>query len=108
VLRSWRMPEYAGGDLELLTSEVATNAVRHAGGPFTILIRYDGNVVRVEVGDGSRVLPLPGTPDREATSGRGLLLVDKLASAWGVVPTVRGKRVWFEVPAPAPEQPAER
>ncbi|MBW3613725.1 MAG: SpoIIE family protein phosphatase [Actinobacteria bacterium] len=103
VLRSWRMPELVGGDLELLTSEVATNSVRHAGGgPFSILVRYDGRVVRVEVGDGSRVLPLPGNPGSEATSGRGLLLVDSLASAWGVVPTVHGKRVWFELPA-APE-----
>lgn len=103
VLQSWRMPEHSGGDLELLTSELATNAVRHAGGPFTIVIRYDGQVVRVEVGDGSRALPLPRRPENEVISGRGLLLVDRLASAWGVVPTVQGKRVWFEVPTPAPE-----
>ncbi|MBW3649746.1 MAG: SpoIIE family protein phosphatase [Actinobacteria bacterium] len=103
VLRSWRIAEVVDDDLEVLTSELATNAVRHAGGPFSVLVRYNGEVVRVEVGDGSRVLPLPRTPDSAASSGRGLLLVSSLASAWGVVPTVHGKRVWFEVPVPAPE-----
>jgi phosphoserine phosphatase RsbU/P len=100
VLHSWRMGELVEGDLELLTSEVCSNAVRHAASDFTVVVRYDGTVVRVEVGDGSRALPVPRNPKPEDTGGRGMFLVDQLSSSWGVAPTVEGKRVWFEVPAP--------
>lgn len=100
VLHSWRLSELVGGDVELLTSEVCSNAVRHAASAFTVVVHFDGARVRVEVGDGSRVLPRlrRSAPDDE--SGRGLLLVEQLAAAWGVAPTVQGKRVWFEVAAP--------
>ena len=100
VLRSWRMPERAGGDAELLLSELATNAVLHARSGFTVIVRYDGGCLRVEVGDGSRAEPrrsVDSPPD--ALGGRGLVLLDTIASRWGMLPTARGKRVWFEVPA---------
>jgi sigma-B regulation protein RsbU (phosphoserine phosphatase) len=100
VLHSWRMSELAEGDIELLTSEVCANAVRHARSGFTIVVRYDGERVRVEVGDGSRALPVPRTAALDDQGGRGMFLVDQLAHAWGVLPTVDGKRVWFEVAAP--------
>jgi anti-sigma regulatory factor (Ser/Thr protein kinase) len=104
VLHSWRMSELVDGDVELLVSEVVSNATRHAGGgPVTVIVRYDGDVVRVEVGDGSRQLPQVLHVSPEATGGRGMFLVDQIASAWGAVPTVEGKRVWFEVPAPLPD-----
>ena len=99
VLRSWRMPEVVEGDVELLASELATNAVRHAESAFTVIVRYDGDTVRVEVGDGSRALPRRRTPAVDDVSGRGLVLVEALSAGWGVIPTVDGKRVWFEVPA---------
>ena len=99
VLASWRMGELAGGDIELLASELVTNVIRHAASPFTVIVRYDGDVVRVEVGDGSRALPEARRPTLDDETGRGLLLLDALASGWGVTPTVSGKRVWFEVPA---------
>lgn len=99
VLRSWRMPEVVEGDVGLLASEVVTNAVRFSTSPVTVIVRYDGQVVRLEVGDGSRALPRVRQPDADEVTGRGLLLVESLASAWGVSPTVDGKRVWFEVPA---------
>ncbi len=102
VLHSWRMSELVGGDIELLTSEVASNAVRHTGGAFTVIVRYDGTHVRVEVGDGSRALPRVQDFSPFDTSGRGMFLVETLASAWGAFPTVEGKRVWFEMPAGAP------
>jgi anti-sigma regulatory factor (Ser/Thr protein kinase) len=99
VLRSWRMPEVIEGDVLLLSSELATNAVRHAGSDFTVIVRYDGERLRVEVGDGSRAMPRKRSPELDDVSGRGLVLVDVLAAAWGVLPTLEGKRVWFEVPA---------
>ena len=96
LLRSWRMPELVGGELELLTSELATNATRHARSSFTVIVRYDGAAVRVEVGDGSRALPVVRTPAPEDVNGRGMVLVEALADRWGVVPTLEGKRVWIE------------
>jgi anti-sigma regulatory factor (Ser/Thr protein kinase) len=91
------MPELAGGDVELLTSELATNALRHAASPLTVIVRYDGRAVRVEVGDGSPELPTSRSPGLSEPHGRGLMLIDALSSGWGVTPTRDGKRVWFEV-----------
>ena len=102
VLHSWRLSEMTEGDAELLMSEVCSNAVRHAESDFTVVVRYDGARVRVEVGDGSRALPQPRESTVDDESGRGLFLVEQLALAWGVSPTVEGKRVWFELPAPPP------
>lgn len=101
VLHSWRMSELVDGDIELLTSEVCSNAVRHAASDFTVVVHFDGSRVRVEVGDGSRVLPRIRLSAPDDENGRGLFLVAQLAADWGVVPTVEGKRVWFEVVAPA-------
>jgi anti-sigma regulatory factor (Ser/Thr protein kinase) len=99
LLQSWRMEELLGGDLELLATEVATNAILHAESTMTVIVRYLGPVVRVEVGDGSRELPVPAMPGPRDLSGRGLQLVRSLASDWGVKLTRTGKRVWFEVSA---------
>jgi Stage II sporulation protein E (SpoIIE)/PAS fold len=99
VLASWRMDELVGGDVELLGSELVTNVIRHAASPFTVIIRYDGQLLRVEVGDGSRARPEAGPATLDDETGRSLLLLEALAAAWGVTPTLAGKRVWFEVPA---------
>ena len=107
VLMSWRMPELLEGDAALLLSELASNAILHARSPLTVIVRYDGRSLRVEVGDGSRAHPElqpPGPAD--ATGGRGLLLVDRIAARWGIMPTEKGKRVWFELPAPPTPGPA--
>lgn len=100
LLRSWRLSEANDGDVELLATELAANVVNHAGSPFmTVIVRYLGPVVRVEVGDGSRALPKPRNASDDDLDGRGLALVEALAQAWGVQPTRTGKRVWFEVAA---------
>jgi anti-sigma regulatory factor (Ser/Thr protein kinase) len=93
------MNELAGGVVERLAGELVTNVVRHAASPFTVIVRYGGHLVRVEVGDGSRALPEARPASLDDESGRGLLLLEALASGWGVTPTLTGKRVWFEVPA---------
>lgn len=88
----------------LLTSEVVTNAVIHAGphDPTEVMVvtlgMHDG-VVRVEVGDRASALPVT-QHGANGLSGRGLLLLDALASAWGVRPCGCGKVVWFEISAP--------
>jgi hypothetical protein len=77
---------------------LGANVVNHAGGAdMTVIVRYLGPVVRVEVGDGSRELPKPRHAADDALDGRGLALVEALSHDWGVLPTRMGKRVWFEV-----------
>jgi anti-sigma regulatory factor (Ser/Thr protein kinase) len=99
AVRSWRMPDLADGPIRELTSELATNVVLHANTDFTVVVRYNGARVRVEVGDGSRAAPVQRSSRPQDTSGRGLMMVDAMASDWGVTDTLHGKRVWFELPA---------
>lgn len=99
LLVSWRMPEMLEGEVALLLSELATNAIQHARSPFTVIVRYDGTFLRTEVGDGSQEVPrLEGEEELVRRAGRGLVLVDSIAHRWGIHPTARGKRVWFDLP----------
>ena len=85
-------------EVQLMVSELATNAVQHSGARFDVTVeRLSDTAVRVEVRDFG-----PGTPrllDRgiEADGGRGLQIVDLLAESWGVVsrPGADGKSTWF-------------
>jgi hypothetical protein len=82
----------------LLTSELTTNAMLHARTDFQVSVARPGEeVLRVEVSDGNTRLPQPCMAPADATTGRGLALVDALASAWGADRHPRGKTVWFEV-----------
>lgn len=101
VLHSWRLSELVeAGDVELVTSELLGNAVRHGGEGITVLLRYDDDRLRVAVGDGSRELPQSRRASEEDVGGRGLPIVEALAAAAGVSPTVAGKRVWAEIEVP--------
>ena len=84
----------------LLTSEVVTNAILHAGSEIGLALEMAPGKVRIEVSDVSRQPPVRRRAGEDATSGRGLELVEALAAAWGteLVPG-DGKRVWFEVGA---------
>ena len=83
----------------LLVSELVTNAVTHANAPhLSILLSPSG--VRVEVGDASQDLPIPRAPDVWREGGRGIALLDMLATAWGVRQQPGGKGIWFEVDGP--------
>ena len=82
-----------------MTSEVVANALLYATRPLTFGVNCGSDVVHVEVGDGNRQHPVLSTADGSAEGGRGLLLVNALASAWGVTDTPAGKLVWFEVDA---------
>ena len=83
---------------QLLVSELVTNAVAHAGTRVEVECARTDEGLRVSVCDGSSLLPVPGRPGAWDERGRGLLLVDTLASRWG---TDRhpdhGKAVWFEL-----------
>jgi anti-sigma regulatory factor (Ser/Thr protein kinase) len=85
----------------LLTSEVVTNAVLHVGGTISVRVMCRPSGVRVEVEDTSEQVPVPGDPSRSSTSGRGLQLVEALATDWGATREGVGKIVWFELTAGA-------
>ncbi|MFL6204290.1 MAG: ATP-binding protein [Acidimicrobiales bacterium] len=80
----------------LLTSELVTNAVRHAATPFEIRVDVDAANVRVAVfDDDAEHPPEVRHPGPDDTNGRGLLLVDQLAAVWGSDRVGQGKAVWF-------------
>lgn len=81
----------------LLVSELVTNAVLHARTDFELVIRLVRGGVRIEVSDGSSSAPVVRHYEDEAMTGRGLALVDELATTWGVDDRTSGKAVWFEI-----------
>ncbi|MGW9031076.1 SpoIIE family protein phosphatase [Streptomyces sp. NPDC055722] len=94
-------------EIEVLVSEVVTNSLIHAHTEVDIRLSDYPDRVRVEVRDHDPHPPIPavvldpnGVGDDEAESGRGLLIADALASAWGSAPAGRGKTTWFELPLP--------
>lgn len=90
----------AADTLELLVSEVVTNAVTHAGSSCELAVRLvAGTRVRVEISDSQASQPhMMAGGGAEDSQGRGLWLVDALAADWGVVRfSGAGKAVWFEV-----------
>jgi anti-sigma regulatory factor (Ser/Thr protein kinase) len=100
VLEGTRLPVDM---IVLLVSELATNAVLHARTDFTVRVEVDelADVARVEVEDANERPPSIAHTPAEATSGRGLQLVQALAESWGVEGRMAGKLVWFELSARA-------
>lgn len=95
ALERWGLEELTDS-LELLVSEVVTNAVRYASRPVTLrLLRTD--VLRCEVGDDVPQLPRLRQARATDEGGRGLYLVNKLARRWGATRLSNGKVVWFEL-----------
>ncbi|PRY14182.1 anti-sigma regulatory factor (Ser/Thr protein kinase) [Kineococcus rhizosphaerae] len=82
----------------LMVSELVTNAVEHARSRVELAVAVSPRDVHVEVGDHNAALPAVRHPDTGAVHGRGMAIVDALASAWGVRPAGRGKTVWFDLP----------
>jgi len=98
VLMSRHVPDRVVGVVELLTSEVVTNAIIHGGSGPRLVIEIRVDAVRVAVCDLSADVPVRRTPRLDDVSGRGVVIVDQLASAWGVeAEQGGGKQVWFEV-----------
>ncbi len=96
-------------DLPLLVSELATNAVLHARSDFEVTVIRRSKHVRVEVFDQNTRLPSFAPVPPDAYSGRGLMLLRGLASAWGVEShSDVGKTIWFEVAVPATTESIKR
>lgn len=87
-------------EIELLVSELATNAIVHARTPLLLTLCRQGGRVRVEVMDDDPTPPRVNLqPDPLRPGGRGMCLVNALAADWGVNVNDHGKIVWFEVAA---------
>jgi anti-sigma regulatory factor (Ser/Thr protein kinase) len=83
---------------ELMTSELATNCVRHAHSDFELAIHRSRDEIRVEVSDQGEGQPVMRSPTPREQSGRGLRIVQELAEDWGITPLPNGKLVWFCLP----------
>ncbi|MGW4023887.1 ATP-binding protein [Streptomyces sp. NPDC005009] len=98
-----------GVDVQLCASELVTNVIRHVGEGVPVTVRVwcdDGGRTRLEVTDPDpRALPvLRAAVSADEESGRGLALLDALASRWGVAyGPGDGKTVWCELATGSPE-----
>lgn len=97
ALFEWTAQELAD-DAVLLTSELMTNVILHAATASVLVLHLDGDRLRIEVHDGSPVLPTPKRYGATATTGRGLTMVSTMAARWGAEPNDAGKVVWVELP----------
>ena len=97
-LRRWGLTELLP-TVELLVSELVTNAVRYAQGKIGLRLVLEGGLV-CEVLDDSAALPRLRHPDEEDERGRGLQVVSQLSQRWGARRAVAGKVVWCELPLP--------
>ncbi|MEU8977842.1 SpoIIE family protein phosphatase [Streptomyces sp. NPDC048309] len=105
TLQGWGFADIVD-DAVVLTSELVTNAVVHAGTSADVLCLRSDDGVRIEVADRypEREIPLQatavnmGSPEREG--GRGLQLCAALAGRWGVEYTPTHKQVWFQLDLP--------
>lgn len=91
--------------VQLVATEVLTNAYDHAGGAHRIRLRRDGPSpeVLIEVDDGSPAPPVLGDGNPKSLRGRGLVLVDRLATGWGYRAAAGGgKTVWAVVDCSVP------
>jgi PAS domain S-box-containing protein len=100
AVQAWGARDRAD-EIELVADELITNALIHTEGSSVVTLRSLGEGrLRIEVADSSSALPRRREAGEDGVSGRGLLLVDRLADAWGVEARGGGKAVWCEFRVP--------
>ncbi len=95
-LAAWGVVDYDLGGPQVLT-ELATNAALHARSAYTVHLVMEAASLLVEVTDSSSALPQHRNYGPDATTGRGIALVEALSTAWGVESSPTGKTVWCRV-----------
>lgn len=100
VVNEWGLEQFVD-DVQLGTSELVANAVRHAGTEVTLTLRKDIALI-IEVVDGHRELHRPFSPhlDLAAENGRGLQIVAAISDDWGISSVDGGKCIWFSLELP--------
>ncbi|PNG22593.1 ATP-binding SpoIIE family protein phosphatase [Streptomyces cahuitamycinicus] len=100
LLHDWASPDQIDSAV-LLLSELLTNVLVHTDSDALLVAEMTGEAggrrLRIEVTDGGDDLPHKRRPGELASSGRGLVLIELLAHAWGVDPRGEGKSIWFEL-----------
>ena len=86
-------------DAVVVTSELVTNALHHADGPFRVTVVREESAVRVGVEDRNPAEPVRRRPSKDVANGRGMSIVDRIASVWGVDSHPKGKVVWAALPS---------
>jgi CheY-like chemotaxis protein/anti-sigma regulatory factor (Ser/Thr protein kinase) len=96
LLRDWGA-DHLFDEASLVVTELAANAVLHAGSPYEVRLTHADGVLRIEVADGD-----PGTPEPQpfsavAETGRGIVLVSAISASWGIDARPDGKVTWAEL-----------
>ena len=86
-------------DVQLVVTELVTNALLHARPPIRLIVQVSPPRARIEVHDGSHAMPLPLNPDDDSMTGRGLRIAQGLSTVWGAAPAGAGKVLWAELEA---------
>jgi hypothetical protein len=105
VCGRWELPALAGPAC-IVATELVNNVVAHAQTPMAVLLALRGDGMSVAVRDQSTVVPVysGGPVSPTAYGGRGMLLIDSVATRWGNLPLGNGKVVWALL-SEAQEQP---
>jgi len=96
LLRGWGA-DHMFDEASLIVTELAANAVLHAGSPYEVRLTHADGVLRIEVADED-----PGTPEPQpfsavAETGRGIILVSAVSASWGIDARPDGKVTWAEL-----------
>ena len=97
TLRGWDVPRAKIADAVLLVSELVTNALLHARSAPSVEVTRNDDHIRCVVLDDSPMVPRRRHYASDAVTGRGIALVETLATRWGSERNGPGKRVWFEL-----------
>jgi anti-sigma regulatory factor (Ser/Thr protein kinase) len=97
----WAGDEAARTDLLLVVSELVSNAMIHARPPRSMAIRLEPDDLYLAVEDGSEPFVFPAAAPA-VIGGRGLVIVDRISSSWGIAGTAGGKAVWCRLPLMRP------
>jgi len=106
VLAAWQLPDTQETAV-LLLSELIMNAIQYARATETIEVDLEAvkSCLRIEIAYQDPRWPQPRTPGESGESGFGFLLLDALASRWGVRQTAAGQAVWAELEPPQTGEP---
>jgi anti-sigma regulatory factor (Ser/Thr protein kinase) len=98
VLQGWHLEQFHD-DLAVMTSELVTNVYVHTpkADSFELELIGSGEGVRLSIADGYSIKPVIKELDPDTPTGRGLRIVQALASRWGSEEHAGGKRVWVEL-----------